>query len=110
MNIAQRVSIIMSAQGITQERLAKMAGVSQNTVWKLLSGKTARSRHLPQIAAALGVTVDSLINSEDSEHIESSAAKQRLLRKIQEIESDSELSAIEDIVNTVLGITRRCGD
>ncbi len=57
--IAERLKYAMSqADDISQTELAESAGVSQPTIWKLLNGKTRKSKELPSIAAALGVNME----------------------------------------------------
>ena len=50
-------------RGLSQNQLAKMAGVPQSVICDIESGKTKAPRidTLKAIAAALGVTVDELI-------------------------------------------------
>ena len=50
-------------RGLSQNQLAKMAGVPQSVICDIESGKTKAPRidTLQAIAAALGVTVDELI-------------------------------------------------
>ena len=54
--LAERLSSRMAAVGLTQDRLADMAKVSQTTIYKLTSGKAQESRKLVAIAEALGVS------------------------------------------------------
>jgi SOS-response transcriptional repressor LexA len=56
MNISSRIESRMRDLGLTQDALAKRAGVSQTTIFKLLSGKAAQTRKIVEIAKALGVT------------------------------------------------------
>ena len=57
MNVSCRIKQRMADLGMTQDELAKLAGVSQPAVFKLLSGKTRRTTRLPEIAAALKVSL-----------------------------------------------------
>lgn len=57
--LSERIKHAMQHAGVkTQSDLAELAGVSQPTIWKLLKGKTRKSRELPSIARALGVSLD----------------------------------------------------
>jgi transcriptional regulator with XRE-family HTH domain len=49
-----------NAKGWSQDRLADEAKVSQTTIDKIEGGETKNSRYLPQLAAALGVSVAQL--------------------------------------------------
>ena len=51
-------------QGLTQEALSRRADISYNTIIKLESGAIAdpRMNTLRQLASALGVSIDKLIN------------------------------------------------
>lgn len=55
MQIGEKVRTARRAKGMTQAELAKKVGVAQATVDKIERGISARSRHLPDIAAALGI-------------------------------------------------------
>jgi len=46
----------MQAKGIRQEALAASIGVSQTTIWKMLTGRTKNPRYLHRAAIALGVS------------------------------------------------------
>lgn len=52
---SKRLQKRMNELALTQEDVARIAGVSQTTVHKLLSGKSKQSRKIIEIAAALGV-------------------------------------------------------
>jgi transcriptional regulator with XRE-family HTH domain len=54
--LADRLVDARAKKGISQEKLAELAGVSQSTIGNLESGTRATARRLPQIAAALGVS------------------------------------------------------
>jgi SOS-response transcriptional repressor LexA len=54
--IADRLNQRMAETGMTQERLAELASVSQTTIHKLCTGKAKESRKLVAIATVLGVT------------------------------------------------------
>lgn len=62
MNMAQRIQQRMDEIGMTQEALAKLIGATQPSIYKLLSGKTRRSTRLPEIARALGVRLEWLLD------------------------------------------------
>lgn len=64
MTMADRIKRRMEQIGITQDQLARGAGVTQPAIWKLLTGKTKRSTRLAEIAATLQLTVDQLIGKE----------------------------------------------
>ncbi|MBW6522419.1 helix-turn-helix domain-containing protein [Sphingomonas sp. RHCKR47] len=51
-----RLQEVMSERGMSQAALASLAGVSAAAVQQILNGKTRRTRYLPDIAKALGVT------------------------------------------------------
>ena len=55
--IASRTAEQMRAKDLTQAALARKVGATQGAIQQVLSGATARSRFLPEIAAALGVSV-----------------------------------------------------
>lgn len=56
MIVAARLQSLMDANGLSQSGLARRVGVTQATIYKLLSGVSVTSRHLPKIARALGTT------------------------------------------------------
>ncbi|CNK74165.1 repressor protein CI [Yersinia enterocolitica] len=53
--IAERINLAMNELGLTQGSLAKLAGVTQPTIWKLTSGKTQSTGKILEISRALGV-------------------------------------------------------
>lgn len=48
----------MRERGYSQNRLAKELGLSQGSIQQILNGSTKKSKWLPDIARALGVTVE----------------------------------------------------
>ncbi|TAL38892.1 MAG: helix-turn-helix transcriptional regulator [Alphaproteobacteria bacterium] len=60
--LGKRVRIHREAHGLSQEDLAKKVGVKQATIDKIERGLTVRTRFLPEIAAALYVKPQDLIN------------------------------------------------
>lgn len=60
-NLGETIVKARSAKGWSQEDLAKRAGVSQGTIGHLESGRNTTSRKLPDIARALGLTVEELL-------------------------------------------------
>lgn len=60
-----RIREEMDRQGLSQSELARIIGTTQGTVQQILSGSTKRSRFLPEIARALGVSVPYLLGESD---------------------------------------------
>jgi transcriptional regulator with XRE-family HTH domain len=60
----QRLSELRKASGLSQYQLASRIGVTQSSVgyWEM-SDKPPRAEILPQLAQALGVTVEDILNS-----------------------------------------------
>lgn len=56
MTVADRLRTVRKERGLTQVTLAQQAGIGQGTIAQLESGRVIGSRHLPVIAAALGVS------------------------------------------------------
>lgn len=69
--LADRLKTSMAARNLTQLQLARLVGevsglpLSQVAIQKITSGKTLQSKRLPDIARALGVTVEWLAHGED---------------------------------------------
>ncbi|WP_306587669.1 LexA family protein [Hafnia paralvei] len=61
MTIGNRVRTSRDALGITQVELAEKVGTSQQSIEQLESGKIKRPRYLPELALALGVSIDWLL-------------------------------------------------
>lgn len=61
-NLAERLKAAMDAKGISQAALAEAAGISQPSVWKIVSGRTQSSKKIVEIANALGVRPEWLLN------------------------------------------------
>lgn len=64
-SLGERVRHMREQNGISQARLAEMAGTSQQAIQQIESGKTERPRFLHEIAQALGVTADWLRTGKD---------------------------------------------
>lgn len=54
--IAERLAAVMKARGVSQSDLARMVGVQQGTISKIIVGHTSNSRYLLRIARELGTT------------------------------------------------------
>lgn len=69
----------MDETGITtQSELAKLSGVQQSIVSKILSGKNETSKFSGKLAAALGISADWLINGNGSMRGDNSAPLERI--------------------------------
>ncbi|PHM60936.1 helix-turn-helix domain-containing protein [Xenorhabdus ishibashii] len=55
MTLADRLKEAMKERGLTQSALAKEADMAQSMIWKLISGKAAKTGKLVDIAKVLGV-------------------------------------------------------
>jgi phage repressor protein C with HTH and peptisase S24 domain len=55
----------MASRGLSQSELARTIGSTQGAVQQILSGQTKRTKRLPEIAAALGVSVQYLLGETD---------------------------------------------
>jgi len=53
--VIERIKARMAVLNLNQSELARRAGMSQPAVYKMLSGKSVRTMHLPEIARALDV-------------------------------------------------------
>lgn len=60
--IASRLEHLLEKYNISQTELATRAGISQPTIWKILAGRSKKSRELPAIARALGVNLNWLVD------------------------------------------------
>lgn len=60
MSIGARVKELRTAKGWSQAELAREVGVSQQMIFQLESGQTERTRHVVEIARALGTTPEDL--------------------------------------------------
>ncbi|HPM08448.1 MAG TPA: helix-turn-helix transcriptional regulator [Candidatus Pacearchaeota archaeon] len=63
-NLAKNVKRLREAKGLSQERLARLADVANNTLIKMETGenKNPTLETLKKVAKALEVSVDDLIN------------------------------------------------
>ena len=102
---------VMNERGITQKQLADAIGVSQQKVsdWKRGTVKSWNKR-IPEIASALGVTVEKLIGTEKSPaENELDEAKQELYRIMDQL-SDDDLEKLLDYANLIeAGKQRKTG-
>ena len=65
--LAARLREAMAAKNVDQTQLAEAAGCTQGAISQILLGNTRRSRFLPDIARALGVSLDWLRGAADGE-------------------------------------------
>ena len=63
-NLASNIKKLREAKGLSQEKLARLADVANNTLIKMESGENQNPtlNSLKKVAKALGVSVDDLIN------------------------------------------------
>lgn len=63
-NLAKNITRLRKAKGLSQERLARLADVANNTLIKMESGENQNPTldTLKKVAKALNVSVDELIN------------------------------------------------
>lgn len=64
-NLANNIKKLREAKGLSQERLARLADISNNTLIKMESGENQNPTlvTLKKVAKAFGVSVDELIGS-----------------------------------------------
>ena len=64
-NLAKNIERLRKAKGLSQEKLARLADVDNNTLIKMESGENQNPTldTLKKVAKALGVSVDDLIGS-----------------------------------------------
>ena len=62
--LAERLTSIMSEKGLSQAELARMTGLKQPSVFKIVSGQTLNPKNIVEIATALGVAVNWLKTGE----------------------------------------------
>jgi len=80
----QRLARLRKAAGVTQAELAKAIGTSQRMIaYYERHSLELPARHLPQMAKALGVTVDQLLGVETVKS--ASPQEGRLWRKLKEV-------------------------
>lgn len=62
-NLANNIKKLREAKGLSQEKLARLADVANNTLIKMESGENQNPtlNSLKKVAKALGVSVDDLI-------------------------------------------------
>jgi phage repressor protein C with HTH and peptisase S24 domain len=61
----ERIQDRLDERGISQGELARLVGVSQPTIWKLVSGNSQNSRFLHKVARELGTSVEYLTGESD---------------------------------------------
>ena len=62
--LAERLTSIMSEKGLSQAELARMTGLKQPSVFKIVSGQTLNPKNIVEIATALGLDVNWLKTGE----------------------------------------------
>lgn len=63
--IGERVGQLMRARGLTQQALAKLVGVTQPTIGRIINGETKETPKLHELARALHTTAEYLLGLTD---------------------------------------------
>jgi transcriptional regulator with XRE-family HTH domain len=73
MTLGERILILRRRQGMTQQQLAKEAGLNKNTIARLEQGnlKDLGGRLVAKLAQALGTSTDYLLGLTDESGVES---------------------------------------
>lgn len=103
MSVGKKVESLRRQKGMSQKELAKLIGKSQNTIYKIEADVTQKSAYLPEIAKALGTTLDELLNSSPVEESSISPERARLIRKIESAQQGS-LKELESVIDAVLKV------
>ncbi len=88
-----RIEKLLEELGWSQAELARRVDVSQQTVWKLVSGKSQGSKHLHVIARALGTSPEYLMG--DTEDPSPTGGKQVESRSSADREDTVELQELD---------------
>ncbi|TGY50809.1 MULTISPECIES: XRE family transcriptional regulator [Rodentibacter] len=67
--LADRLATLMAEKGLSQAELARMIGIKQPSVFKILSGQTLNPKNIVEIATALGVNVHWLKTGEGEREV-----------------------------------------
>lgn len=84
--VAERLREAMADRGIDQSQLARAIGVTQGTISLILLGKTRRSKHMPEIASYLEVSLEWLagrVSSKEEAGSEGEAFSRQELALVQ---------------------------
>ncbi len=63
-NLSKRLKFVMDQRGFTQQKLAEVVKISQQSIGKIISGLTLNPKNIVEIANALGVDVNWLKTGE----------------------------------------------
>lgn len=109
--LSNRMRTQRKAQGMSQEELAKAAGVSQTTVAQIESGRNQGSKHLLAIARALNVSPDWLQSGKGSpSNALSNTSKPIYVRPIITYDSVDELPPETAVLITRIDVAFSAGD
>lgn len=84
-SLASRIKSRMETLNLNQEQLAKLSGLSQVSIHKILTGKTKKTKNADQLAKALGCSIDWLLTGtgENMENnIDLSPERRTLIKKV----------------------------
>lgn len=96
MNVASRITYLREKRGLTTNKLANLAGVSQSHLREIELGlRNPTVETLSYFCDALGVTLEEFFREEDSE------INPYLMSAISRL-SDKEQMALADFLNTIL--------
>jgi transcriptional regulator with XRE-family HTH domain len=91
MTIADNLKRLRLKAGLSQPELARKAGVTQQLVSQIETGKNFTTRTLPQLATALGVTVDKIDPNYVAGALSQSKARAEIERIYRELEDFPDL-------------------
>lgn len=101
MTIAERIKAVMKTRGISQNRLAKAAQISQSGLSSILSGAVSpKENTLQAIAAALGVSLPALISEETKKEAPSQGLDDRLVEMLVNLSPDQ----VQRVMDFVAGM------
>ena len=80
--LSERIAALRKEQGLTQEQLGKMVGVSSQAVGKWEKGGAPDVELLPVLSRQLGVTIDALFGLEGGEKIDIEDEVRRWMRTV----------------------------
>ncbi len=102
MVVGQRIESLLEAKGWSQAELARRIGVSQQTIWKLVSGHSHGTKHLHLIARELETSPEYLTGETDDPSPlaglrEGNRGYQPVSTDIADTEDESDLIAVHEI-------------
>jgi len=95
MSLSERIKVRMNEVGLSQGELARRVGITQGSIYKLVSGNSKSSKKIVEIAQALGVSAEWLLTGHGKQFVDEGINVNHNLKR-DGLRNDSETFEVYD--------------